>query len=164
MSRAPNELYKRIQSEEVEILVNAFQQYPLAQMHSLIRNAADQFWRTRSTYAIVRQEELNEQGRRQGVERELQPLRPYLSHISLTHTVSFSVAFIVLVFLAAFPRTYACQRREIAILVIALLCNAAIFGGLSVPDDRYQARLTWIALLMALLLVLDRRRHQSLSR
>ena len=49
--------------------------------------------------------------------------------------------------------------RRVALLVLAaMFLNAMVFGGLSAPVSRYQARIAWLAMLfmMALLLTADR--------
>ena len=45
----------------------------------------------------------------------------------------------------------------VVVLVVGLLANAAIFGGLSAPVDRYQARVAWLVPLLALVLLIERR-------
>ena len=40
-----------------------------------------------------------------------------------------------------------------AMLLLGLALNALIFGGLSAPADRYQARIVWIVPAMVLLMV-----------
>ncbi len=43
------------------------------------------------------------------------------------------------------------------VAVAGLAINAAIFGGLSVPVDRYQGRVVWIVPVLAALFWLTRR-------
>jgi hypothetical protein len=38
-----------------------------------------------------------------------------------------------------------------AIVLLAVVANAAITGGLSMPHDRYQSRVMWLPLLITLL-------------
>jgi hypothetical protein len=47
--------------------------------------------------------------------------------------------------------------RVAALLLAALLANAAICGALSNPHDRYQSRLAWLATLVVAIAVLERR-------
>ena len=44
------------------------------------------------------------------------------------------------------------------VAVAGLAINAAIFGGLSVPVDRYQGRVVWIIPALAALFWLNRRK------
>lgn len=48
-------------------------------------------------------------------------------------------------------------RRSIgglaATVLLALIANAFIAGGLSMPHDRYQSRIVWLAVLTPILLV-----------
>jgi hypothetical protein len=53
--------------------------------------------------------------------------------------------------LAAPPLRAHPARGFAAAVLIALLANAAITGGLSGPHDRYQSRIVWLAPLVALL-------------
>lgn len=66
--------------------------------------------------------------------------------------------------IAALPIVIVRRRRQpiaalAAFLLIALLGNAAICGALSSPHDRYQSRLAWLAALVTLVAVADRRRE-----
>jgi hypothetical protein len=64
---------------------------------------------------------------------------------------------LILVFLARDGlRTGDRERAVIFVLVVGLIANAAIFGGLSVPTDRYQMRVIWIVPMVAALLWLAR--------
>jgi uncharacterized membrane protein YtjA (UPF0391 family) len=49
------------------------------------------------------------------------------------------------------------ERALLFVVIIGLVANAFIFGGLSAPADRYQARVIWLVPLLALLYVLNRR-------
>jgi hypothetical protein len=56
------------------------------------------------------------------------------------------------------------ERAVLFVAVVSLMANAAIFGGLSVPVDRYQMRVIWIVPMVAALFWLARRRSRYESR
>jgi uncharacterized ion transporter superfamily protein YfcC len=56
------------------------------------------------------------------------------------------------------------REREMLFMAVAgLAINAAIFGGLSVPVDRYQGRVIWIIPALAALFWLERRKTTRVS-
>jgi len=56
------------------------------------------------------------------------------------------------------------ERALLFVAIVGLLANAAIFGGLSAPVDRYQARVIWIVPLLAALFWLSRWRRSAAPR
>jgi hypothetical protein len=69
--------------------------------------------------------------------------------------------------IAALPVIIVTRRSQriaalAALLLVALLGNAAICGALSNPHDRYQSRLAWLAALVTLIAVIDERREVPL--
>ena len=57
------------------------------------------------------------------------------------------------------------ERRVILAMVLGLVCNAVVFGGLSAPVDRYQARVVWLvpACLVLLCAAIMARKTQNTS-
>jgi hypothetical protein len=60
--------------------------------------------------------------------------------------------------LAARRREFACLGELAAVAALAILANAAVCGALSNPNDRYGARMVWLATLVVLLVPWMRRR------
>lgn len=58
-------------------------------------------------------------------------------------------------------RVRADERALLLVLATGLLVNAFIFGGLSAPADRYQARVVWLVPLLALLFTLNRQKARA---
>ncbi len=56
------------------------------------------------------------------------------------------------------------EREIIAVVLVGLVANAAIFGGLSAPVDRYQGRLIWTVPVLAVCFWLERRRLAASAR
>jgi hypothetical protein len=68
------------------------------------------------------------------------------------------LAFLVLAWRGATGRVESWLVEVVAMVLFALLVNAAVYGGLSAPVDRYQSRLAWlIPALLALDLALKAR-------
>jgi hypothetical protein len=157
MENAPSDLYEQIRSEEITILWRSFKEHPLTQIGSLTKNAVIQLTRFDASYASVRDVETNDAGRSFGVKTEFQPLRPYRDAISTVQTITFAIALIGLLAIFVINPKNSPQRHIVLIVFLGLLSNAAIFGGLSAPADRYQARLTWLVPFLAMLLFLERK-------
>lgn len=143
-------LLARIRDEEFRVLANAFLAYPLQQTSSLSKNAVIQFFRI-GTHAVNAAEI---------VEPEYKS-RKDASHVRITqllHGISPVVTW--LTWAAALPIIIVlCVRRLtreqtgiVLTVLFGLTLNAAIFGGLSAPDWRYQSRLVWLLPLMSALI------------
>ncbi len=151
MENAPPELHARIRAEETEILLATFRAYPLAQIASLTENAAYQFRRIGLDYTIVELPVLNSDGRRVGAPYAHDPLRPAIPLLTNTQALVYLASLVALIaLLVAGPRGRG-QKAAIILVLSALVVNAAIFGGLSAPNDRYQARIAWVAVLLAVI-------------
>ncbi len=66
--------------------------------------------------------------------------------------------------LAARRREFARAGELAAVVALAILANAAICGALSNPNDRYGARMVWLATLVVLLVPWMRRRARDDAR
>lgn len=44
-------------------------------------------------------------------------------------------------------------RAALGLILVALIVNAAVCGGLSAPADRYQGRIIWVLALFGLILL-----------
>lgn len=130
-----------IRREEAQVLLAAFVRYPAAQTKSLVRNAWLQFYsvglakiQTAPTLHAASVQE-DTQGSR---------LVTIFDQIVDWTTLIGALALLPLGFA---NRTWI---APIGIVVVGLALNAIIFGGLSAPDDRYQARVVWILPALAL--------------
>ena len=74
-----------------------------------------------------------------------------------------AVSFLALLALLVTGRMSAAQRAMFFMVCSGLLINAAVFGGLSAPVDRYQARMMWLVpgLLVLVLAQLSSERAAS---
>lgn len=155
---ATDEQMDRIRAEEFLILRRAFLEYPAAQTWSFAGNAVRQLghigmddtgWGT-----VV-----------EGTDGSFQraPSSPAersgLDAGALVQTaVVLGSLGLILVWMARDGlRTGDRERSLLFVAVAGLVANATIFGGLSAPVDRYQARVIWILPLLAALFWLARR-------
>lgn len=162
LNTATDEQMTRIRAEEPVILRRAFFEYPRQQTWSLVGNAVLQL-------GSIGTEDLRwshllrtaDGGYAIGPGRFGQ--RAGLDAIARLNIVVTLLAVAVLLVCFARDRLNAVpQERDIVFVSLAgLAANAAIFGGLSAPVDRYQARVIWILPLLALLAVLRRRKLPS---
>lgn len=152
LKRATDAQMNRIRAEEMPILVAAFRAYPLQQSWSLLENMVIQ---------------LVSIGNGQIMPLIADPADPHWSRVEVQSSQADRYPVIAVfgklvwigtlwggLTLAVLWRQGRIRREEgeILLLCLAALCvNAAIFGGLSEPADRYQNRLVWILPAFALL-------------
>ena len=143
-----------IRDEEARILWAAFRAYPVAQTASLLSNAALQTVRVGlSELSPAPTSDLLAAPQPEG--RPSEALRrtfdPVVEGTTLLGALALLAACI------ARPARFA----PVLIVVGGLFANAAIFGGLSAPVDRYQGRVVWLIPFLALIFLAEtmNRRH-----
>ena len=160
LSHASADDLAKIRAEEQIILWRAFREYPVQQTRSLLGNAA---WQTVSIgTGDFRSADLYRGGT--GLWRaDFHPdeRRDLLDAFEVLHILSFAAGVIALGMMASRNRLGAGRREVEVVIVLAvgLVANALIFGGLSAPADRYQARIAWLVPAIAALFWLERRRR-----
>ncbi|EAQ01565.1 hypothetical protein OB2597_03973 [Pseudooceanicola batsensis HTCC2597] len=139
-----------IRAEEAEILMRAFLAYPVEQTASLLGNLA------RQTVMVGTGNIAVTDGMTEGwawTQAEPETLGRFLLRQAdpvVSASVLIGAALLLVVLLSG--RLDRSQRGMIVALAAGYLGNAAIFGGLSAPVDRYQARIAWLVPLLALVL------------
>lgn len=138
-SLTPDEM-ARIRAEEFPILGRAFLAYPVAQTVSLLGNAAKQAAMVGTAQitpayrdeagALVEPEDL----RARRVLRLFDRIVPWGTWVGVA----------LLAALALSGRLTRPQLKILAAVLLGLLLNAVIFGGLSAPVERYQSRVIWL--------------------
>jgi hypothetical protein len=159
LRRGTLEQHVRIREEEFEILAYAFMAYPLHQAWSLAGNSVRQL-------GMIGTDDLH-WGRlaldADGDFVRIDEGRAGLDAVATMH-VSAALVSLLVIGVFAWRDGLSVGRREremLLILFIALAANAAIFGGLSAPADRYQARVIWLVSVLAALFWLTRRRPRT---
>ncbi|WP_375263240.1 hypothetical protein [Palleronia sp.] len=147
---------ERVRDEEAEILIRAFQAYPLAQTWSLIGNAALQTVR-------VGVDDLSPAASITGGPEELSPMarsraRTVLNAADAVLPWTALLGLAVLAGLAYYRRLDRHLTLVTLVVLAGLLVNAAIFGGLSAPVDRYQSRIAWLLPMLAAVALATRSR------
>lgn len=151
---ATPEQRRRIREEEIEILGNAFLAYPVQQSWSLGRNALLQLGMIGTRDFSWGHLEYDDKG----VLKQQVTGREGFGLLALIHIGSTLGAIGLIATFALRDRLSIGQRERemLAVAVLGFLVNAAIFGGLSAPVDRYQSRVIWIIPLLAALFWLAR--------
>jgi len=150
---ATPEQMARIRAEETEIVLAAARRYPVQQGEALVRNTLYQA-------VLLGTGELLPMpaGAPDATLYELAPVTsdnendPALQLFDWIIPVFTVLAFLVLAWRLATGRVQSFLVEAVVMVLFALLVNAAVYGGLSAPVDRYQARLAW---LIPALLALD---------
>jgi hypothetical protein len=148
--------YARIQDEEAEILWHAFRAYPLQQGVSLARNGFRQLGKTGTRYVMTATISGVEEAATRFETPETSRLGPVLDAFGQLHLASYLLGTTALGALFFFGRRRPGERGAIAVLAVGIVGNAFIFGGLSAPVDRYQARVAWTVPLIALIILIER--------
>ncbi len=141
LKSASVEQLNRIQQQELTILWQAFLAYPLQQTWALGGNAVaqlflsgtDEFYLTEDTKEYLPAESTTEQNAW---------IQAFDWILQWSLAASYGALFLGLVF----TRLWRCPAvlDPVLMLVAGFAFNAAVFGGLSAPVDRYQARLAWL--------------------
>lgn len=150
---ATDEQMTRIRAEEMGIVLAAFRRYPLEQIGATLTNAGQQFVMIGTSdlwlYTPEDQAKVLNDVRVTGPNSQRNDTLRAFDWITLFAT---GAALLVLVWRVATGRTRHFLTEVVLLVLFALIVNAAIFGGLSAPVDRYQSRLAW---LIPALLALD---------
>jgi hypothetical protein len=154
----------RIRAEETTILRRAFMDYPAAQTWSFAGNAVSQVWTFgMDDFSWSRLARLPDRRVDTG------PLDPDRSRAGLdavggAHLAALIAAVLLIGLYARRDglRTGTREREILFLAVAGLAINAALFGGLSVPVDRYQGRVIWIVPALAALFWLTRRSARAI--
>ncbi|MDG6078807.1 hypothetical protein E3U23_06325 [Erythrobacter litoralis] len=150
-----------IRNEETEILFEAFKRYPVTQTRALFGNAVKQ------TVSVGTGElwpldpagtEIEDSWRGGGVRAaQSRVLNIFDTLVPLATFVAIAgLAIAVIKRGTSYPLAV-----SIGLVVFALTLNAAIFGGLSAPVDRYQSRIVWLLPFLLLLAFVRRGREDD---
>lgn len=138
------EVMSRIREEEFRVLAAASLAYPLSQTASLFGNAALQTVKvgTGEIFLGANNEEFHlpePLPRGQAVLRTFDTVTP----------LGTAVGALLLLGLLVSGRLTRSELEIVGVVVLGLLLNALIFGGLSAPVDRYQSRVAWLVPALA---------------
>lgn len=152
LPKATDDQMRRLRAEEMTILIAAFRAYPLEQSWSLTENTMEQLVSI-GTGQFLPLPPAPDNRRWDQVEIQSAQWLDYPVLGAFTTIVWIGTLWGLAVLLVLLRRGRL-GREEIEVLAICLaglLANAAIFGGLSEPADRYQARVVWILPALAAL-------------
>ena len=147
--RATAAQMEAIRAEEPLILRRALAEYPFFQLRRAAANLAEQF------ALVIEPPRLGQGALYAGageVVREGQRYKVAGRFSELAQGLALAVPLLLLVGAASLGlvRIGPPERRVLLLLGLGLLANAAVCGVLSVPEARYQARVVWVAPLIAL--------------
>ena len=151
-ARATPDQMARISAEELSLVWAVFRFDPLGQTRALVGNVAEQFVRFGLGDMGTGAFRIGADGRMTLVPAP--HLRAQLRPIEWIERAVVAASALALAVLA-WRRPGA--RVPVGLLVLGLLANAAVCGGLSAPADRYQGRVIWLTVLLAATLALERR-------
>ncbi len=128
------ELLERIRDEEFLVLARAFRAYPVEQTASLFGNAARQVVEVGLGGIRVENADGEVTDHARAVVRIFDRVVP----------IGVWTGAALLLWLALRGRLTRPELETAAVVVLGLLINAGVFGGLSAPVDRYQSRAIWL--------------------
>lgn len=155
IDKATPEQMEQIRREETEVLWRAFLAYPAAQTQSLLGNAGKQF----VTIGILMLEPFEHVGPGMDLVKTARSGEVRDTMAAIDRIVIPATWILLVIGLALAARVRIERAGWIALLVVGvgLLGNAVIFGGLSAPVPRYQARVIWIPLFLIIVFVAEAR-------
>jgi hypothetical protein len=161
MESAPAELHARIRAEEIALLLEAARRYPAQQAAAFLSNTFDQALAVWPRYASAAQFAIRADGRRSRQAVNDTAFEALVPALRTLHEVGYASGRCgARVDCPALPGVH--NAPGCVVVLVGLLLNAAIFGGLSAPVPRYQARVAWLAFAVFALLLA--RRFPALSR
>jgi hypothetical protein len=153
---ASTEQMRRIREEEPVILWRALMEYPLHQSWSLARNTLQQLVLAGGDNLAAGEIVRNPDGHL-GVRLDREKGRAAIEAFAVIGAMGAVAAVLWIAALAARRRLSPSEQDMAVMVAIGLLANAAIFGGLSAPVDRYQGRVVWLLPALAATFYLSRR-------
>jgi hypothetical protein len=87
-----------------------------------------------------------------------------INHLHVPVAWGSMLLLVAVLALAARRREFARAGELAAVVALAILANAAVCGALSNPNDRYGARMVWLATLVVLLVPWMRRQAHDDAR
>jgi hypothetical protein len=157
LARASNETLEKVRDEEMLILWRAFQEYPLEQTWSFAGNAVKQLWYFGPSNFAWTDIRVFPDGRIK-LTFDRYNDREIFKAFRMINNFSIIASLAVLAWLLLFGglRRNREVRDILIVLCLGLLVNAAIFGGLSAPSERYQGRVIWLLPAFAAIFWLQR--------
>ncbi len=104
---------------------------------------------------------MREANGRLGVRLDSNEIRAPVEAFATAWMVSAVAAALWIALLAVRGRLSRPEQDMALMVAVGLVANAAIFGGLSAPADRYQARVIWLVPALAAVFWLSRRSADS---
>lgn len=159
LKKATDAQMDRIRTEEMVILRRTLAEYPIEQLWSFIGNGVRQIGMIGLDDTSWGRVSVDETG-----QFRLEPRTPFvLQDLASIETVQKTVVLAGIALILAFVlkdglRSGDRERSMLFIVMVSLMANAAVFGGLSAPADRYQMRVIWIVPMVAALFWLSRQR------
>ncbi|NNE59816.1 MAG: hypothetical protein HKN35_02870 [Woeseia sp.] len=155
----PKEQLDRIRDEEFAVVWGAFLTYPIEQTQSLFRHVYLQLFRV-GLSEIQLSDAISDSYDPVPAESSYgESLRNQFDYVIPIATLASVVILIGAVVVFGITARW---FDMLAVLALGYLGNAAVFGGLSAPIDRYQGRTAWLIPVLAFLFLAEavtRRRH-----
>ena len=145
---------QRIREQEVGLFLTVLRKHPLRQGWALLKNTGRQFVRIGVT-EIEAVTGWPDGGWSAPRAPEADALVARFDVVVPIATGLAALALAGLWLAEGFPRPF---RDGLVVVVLGLLGNAVIFGGLSAPVDRYQARIVWVVPILLVYALAARRR------
>ncbi len=147
-----------LRAEETQILIGAFRAYPAEQTWAFVGNGVQQL-------LAFGTDDFRWGNARPGADGKLVTdmfagagNRTGLDRVGTIQTLAVLLAVAAIIALVLKDRLTARpdERALLFIVLVGLLANAAVFGGLSAPVDRYQARIIWLVPMLAMIFGINR--------
>lgn len=166
--------WKRFRPEAERLIAATLRLYPYHHLRTAFEAALDQFLMFRTRLSVkpgdnvhvltTFGEQLSADANARFLSARQQSNKPDIAILNVIHVPVAAVSLGAIAFITVFkpPKWIDKATRTLcATVVLALLGNAVICGVLSNPNDRYQNRLIWLAVLAAALVAAEWRRART---
>jgi hypothetical protein len=166
--------WKGFRPEAERLIVATLRLYPYQHVRTALEAALDQFLMFRTQLSVkpgvnihvvaTFGEQLSAGANARFLAARQQRDKPDIAILNVLHVPIAAVSLSVIAFIAVFNQpkwTDTAMRALCATVLLALIGNAVICGVLSNPNDRYQNRLIWLAVLAAALVAAQWRRART---
>lgn len=166
--------WKGFRPEAERLIAETLHLYPYQHLRTAVQAAIDQFLMFRTKLSVEPDDnfhvlatfdgELSAAANARFLAARQQHSQPDITVLNVIHIPAAAMSLGVIAFVAVFKppkRIDPAMRTLCATVLIALLGNAIICGVLSNPNDRYQNRLIWLAVLAAAMVAAEWRRSRA---
>lgn len=157
----PTNIQQKIANQQVSFFVDVLAQYPVATVGAFLKNTFIQARKNSVRMTIPTDRMVRRLGKLSSLppglfkQGNFNRNPAWIDPLSVFHNVIYVISLVVIAALSVMPGQLPARLRAFAVmLMLGILVNALVCGGVSQPADRYGARVIWLLPYTATLLLL----------